>query len=222
MAVLCNFPTSNPGRLANLAADIVLEDAFPSPPPTDSVGGRDPQSPDPVPLAPGDAERLAGLYVRDDYDGPQEIRARNGVLWAGSTRIYHQGDWTFRSPVGGSTMRFRESADGSILAEVPDGKEYRRFPSIEPEDVNLSEYAGHYWSDDLGTGYEVRIVDNELAFWHRKIGTRVLRPRFPDGFSAGGSVIFTRDAQGAIDGFTMSSGRAWKIRFRKLEGPLPG
>jgi len=222
LAVLCNFPSSNPGRLATQVADIVLEDAFPSPPPENDDARTDQEAPDPVALAPGDAERLEGFYVREDYDGPQQVRARDGFLWAGSERLLHQGDWTFRTSDGNSTMRFQEQADGSITAQGPDGKAYRRYPRVEPGEVNLEEYVGHYWSDDLGTAYEVRMEEGRLVFWHRKIGTRPLTPRFPDGFSAGTSILFTRDSQGTIDAFTQSSGRVWKIRFRKLDAPLPG
>jgi hypothetical protein len=222
VALLCNFPSSNPGRLATRVADIVLEDAFPSPTLADDEVETDPEAPDPVTLAPGDAERLQGFYVRDDYDGPQQVRARNGFLWAGSERLLHQGDWTFRTRDGNGTMRFRDRADGSIIAQGPDGKTYRRYPGVEPEEVNLAEYVGYYWSDDLGTAYEVRMEEGRLVFWHRKIGNRPLMPRFPDGFTAGASILFTRDSLGVVDGFTQSSGRVWKVRFRKLDGPLPG
>ena len=218
MAVLCNFPSSNPGRLATRVADIVLEEAFPSPPPAADEEEMDPDGPDPVPLAPGDVVRLDGFYLRDDYDGPQEVEARDGFLWAGPRRLYHEGDWTFQIANADDEVRFQEGSDGSLLLRGPDGKEYRRFPRIDPTEVNLAEYVGHYWSDDLGTDYEVRIEDGELVFWHRKIGTRTLEPRFFDGFSGGNAVLFTRDSRGAIDGFTMSSSRVWKVRFRKLEG----
>jgi hypothetical protein len=35
-------------------------------------------------------------------------------------------------------------------------------------------------------------------------------------------MIFTRDDHGRIDGFTVSSGRVWKVRFKRMEGPYPG
>ena len=222
VAVLCNFPSSNPGRLATGVADVVLEGALPPRPPEEGESEVDPDEPDPVPLTEDEAERLEGFYLRDDYDGPQELEARDGVLWAGSRRLVHQGEWTFRIGGEDDTLEFRESGDGGILLEGPDGNSYRHYPRIDPAEVNLAEYVGHYWSDDLGTSYEARMEEDELVFWHRKRGARPLTPRFPDGFSAGTSVLFTRDPGGSIDGFTMSSGRAWKIRFRKLDGPLPG
>jgi CubicO group peptidase (beta-lactamase class C family) len=222
VAVFCNFPSSNPRRLATRVADIVLEEALSPRPSEEDEREIDPDEPDPVPLTTEEAERLEGFYLRDDYDGPQRMEVRDGVLWAGSRRLVHQGEWTFRFGAEDDILEFRESADGGILLEGPDGNSYRRYPGIDPADVTPAEYVGHYWSDDLGTAYEVRVEEDELVFWHRKRGARPLTPRFPDGFSAGTSVLFTRDPEGSVDGFTMSSGRAWKIRFRKLDEPPPG
>jgi CubicO group peptidase (beta-lactamase class C family) len=217
LAVLCNFPSSNPGGLANRVADIVLEDVFSSTADAAAEAAPEPAASDAVPLPPGDAERLDGYYVREDYDRPQSVRARDGSLWIGSQRLNHEGDWVFRVGDGRRTVRFREDSHGTIHLNALDGKTYERYPRIEVQEVDPMEYAGRYWSDDLGTAYEVRMEDGELVFWHRKIGTRTLRPRFPDGFSAGNSITFTRDSLGEVDGFTMSSGRVWKVRFRKLD-----
>ena len=220
MAVLCNFPSSNPGSLANQVADIVLEEAFPSAPPAERE--EDLETPDAVPLSEQDLQRLDGFYLRDDSDIPVPIRARDGVLLAGAQRLVHQGDWVFQVGVEGEATRFWEEADGQVLSTGPDGKRYRRYPGIDPDSVELGEYVGHYWSDDLGVEYQARLEEGRLVFWNRKIGSRPLNPIFPDGFSAGQGVFFSRDPQGRIDGFTMSAGRVWKIRFRRLEGPYPG
>ena len=222
VAVLCNFPSSNPGRLATRVADVLLEGALSPLPSAEEGGGADSHEADLVPLTREEAEGLAGFYLRDDYDGPREVEIREGVLWSGSQRLVHQGEWSFRIGDEDDTLQFREGADGVVRLEGPDGKSYRRYPRIDPAQVKMDEYAGHYWSEDLGTSYQVRVEEGELVFWHRKMGNRTLTPRFPHGFSAGSSVLFSRDSEGSVDGFTMSTGRVWKVRFRKLDGPLPG
>jgi hypothetical protein len=220
MAVLCNFPTSNPGSLVNQVADIVLENEL-HPRVEDDAPEDDRDAPDPVPLSGEEVARLEGYYVRDDYDTPMPIRDRNGLLFAGSQRLFHLGDWEFRFGGSDDTTRFWEASDGAILTVGPDGRQYRRYPRIDPDSVDLDEYVGAYWSDDLGVEYQVRREEDQLVYWHRKFGTRTLSPLFPDGFSANGGVIFTRDTQGRINGFTVSSGRVWKVRFRRLDGPYP-
>jgi hypothetical protein len=220
MAVLCNFPTSNPGRLANQVADIVLEHQFPqeieAEPQEDEA-----EAPDSAPLPPEDLARLEGIFVRDDYNTPVFIRAQDGALYVQGARLLHQGNWEFRVSGRDQTTRFWEASDGTILTIGTDGKQYRRHPRIDPDSVDHREYIGHYWSDDLGVEYEVRWDGDQLVFWNRKMETRALNPLFEDGFSAGGGVIFTRDGPGRIDGFTVSEGRVWKVRFRRLDGPYP-
>jgi hypothetical protein len=203
-------------------ADIVLEGAFLQERAEPQEVGADPETPDPVPLSQEELASLDGFYLREDYDVPVSIRARDGVLVAGGQRLIHEGDWVFRVGDGGDTTRFWTDSEGQLLSIGPDGKQYRRLPRIEPEAVELEEYVGHYWSDDLGVEYEVRVEEDHLAFWNRKIGSRALNPIFPDGFSTGQGVIFSRNSQGEIDGFTISSGRVWKVRFRRLEGRYPG
>ncbi len=220
MAVLCNFPTSNPGRLTNQVADIVLETEFPSEL-EEEPQEDDTEAPDPEPLSAEDVARLEGFYVRDDYDTPVSVRSREGILFVGGQRVSHQGDWEFRLSGEDDTTRFWEGPEGAILTVGPDGKQYRRYPRIDPDSVDLGEYIGHYWSDDLGVEYEVRRDEDRLVFWTRKMDPRALSPLFQDGFSANGGVIFTRDDRGRIDGFTISTGRVWKVRFRRLDGPYP-
>lgn len=220
MAVLCNFPTSNPGGLANQVADIVLEDQL-LPAVENGAQEDDRDAPDPVRLSEDEVANLEGYYLRDDYDTPISLRDRNGVMFAAGQRLYHLGDWEFRFFGTENTTRFWEGPGGAILTTGPDGKQYRRYPRIKPDEVDPEEYVGRYWSEDLGVEYEVRLEDDRLVFWNRKIETRPLNPLFPDGFSAGSGVMFTRDDQGRIDGFTISSGRVWKVRFRRLEGPHP-
>ncbi|MFO7871733.1 MAG: serine hydrolase domain-containing protein, partial [Kiritimatiellia bacterium] len=67
VAVLCNFPSSNPGRLATRVVDIVLEGALSASPLAEEGAepdpdGPDPDGPDPVPLTPEELERLDGFY----------------------------------------------------------------------------------------------------------------------------------------------------------------
>jgi CubicO group peptidase (beta-lactamase class C family) len=224
LAVLCNFPSSNPGRLAQRVADLVLEPAFPEPIPEGVMGGEEEESvPDPVPLSAEELARLEGFYVRDDYDTPISIRKREGRLFIGGRRVSHQGDWSFRAEGESETASFHETAEGSIAFSRPDGRSYTRHAEVEPTPTDLQPYVGFYWSEDLGVEYEAAVEEDRLFFTNRKMGQRFLNPTFTDGFSASGSgVIFTRNPQGEVDGFTISSGRVWKVRFRRMEAPYPG
>ena len=62
--------------------------------------------------------------------------------------------------------------------------------------------------------YTVSMDGGRLVARQRKLGTLPLTPTYPDGFfTAGFYLSFTRGAGGAVEGFTMSTARAWKVRF---------
>ncbi len=43
-----------------------------------------------------------------------------------------------------------------------------------------------------------------------------MKPSHADGFTVGRyGVTFTRDDRGRVDGLTMSTARAWKVRFQR-------
>ena len=62
--------------------------------------------------------------------------------------------------------------------------------------------------------YRLAIEGARLAMHHRKLEPVTLEPTFRDAFRAGGrSLIFTCDSRGRVDGFRMSTGRVWGVRF---------
>ena len=75
---------------------------------------------------------------------------------------------------------------------------------------------GVYHSDELGTEYRVVLEEGRLRVHHRKLETRTLIPTFQDGFTVqGASAVFSRDGSGSVDGFSLSDGRVWNVRFRR-------
>lgn len=90
-----------------------------------------------------------------------------------------------------------------------------------PDAGALSEYAGEYASDELSTGYRLEVRDGRLVARHFRTGDRVLTPRRPDRFDAPtlGEVVFLRDSDGAVTGFTVNQARVRGLLFRRLEGP---
>jgi CubicO group peptidase (beta-lactamase class C family) len=220
VAVLCNFPSSGPGGLAREVADIVLEDAFPEPLPDEEAPEEDEEEErDPVPLSEVELEELAGYYTADFNDRPVALRERGGHLFMeGRMRLFHEGEWVFQPDGEDETARFVRTPDGSISVTDPNGITYVRRASVVRDSVDLEPYVGRYWSEELGVEYEARLEEGRLFFVNRKMGRQNLGPVFHDGFGAGGNwVTFFRDSVGEIAGFTQSSGRVWKVRFRRVE-----
>jgi CubicO group peptidase (beta-lactamase class C family) len=221
VAILCNFPSSGPGDLARKVADIVLEDAFPEPLPDQGTSDEEEEEeePDPVPLSEAELAELAGYYTQEANDRPSALRARGGHLFLdGRLRLFHEGEWVFRPDGSKERIQMVRTSSESVSYTSPDGTAFVRRPSVDPDSVDLQPYVGRYWSEELGVEYEARLEEGRLFFMNRKTGRQNLGPIFLDGFRAGGnSVTFVRNSAGGIAGFTMSSGRVWKVRFRRVE-----
>jgi CubicO group peptidase (beta-lactamase class C family) len=232
VAVLCNFPSSNPGNLSRRVADVVMEEAFPEPLPdpeapgeearadeaTDEAADEEP-APDPVPLSETELEELAGYYTQEANDRPMMFRERGGHLFLeGRVRLFHEGDGVLRPDGDDETVRLVQDSDGSVSFIDPEGDRWLRRPPVDRGSLEPDPYVGRYWSEELGAEYEVGLEEGRLFFYNRKIGRRNLNPVFQDGFGAGGNwVTFFRDPAGDIAGFTLSSGRVWKVRFERVE-----
>ncbi|MBT8397957.1 MAG: beta-lactamase family protein, partial [Gemmatimonadetes bacterium] len=220
VAVLCNFPSSGPGGLGRQVANIVLEDVFPEPlPDPDAEEEEGEAEPDAVPLSEAELEELAGYYAADFNDRPLVLREREGHLFMdGQLRLFHEGDWVFRPDGEDERAQIVRTPEGSVSVTTPDGITFVRQAAVDRDSVDLEPYVGRYWSEELGVEYEARLEEGRMFFMNRKIGRRNINPVFHDGFGAGGNwVRFFRDSAGEITGFTQSSGRVWKVRFRKLE-----
>ena len=60
------------------------------------------------------------------------------------------------------------------------------------------------------------VEGGSLVVRHRKLDDAPLTPTFRDAFLVRGALAaFTRDGSGAVEGFTLSDGRVWNVRFRR-------
>ena len=230
VAVLCNTGIADPGRLARDIADIFL-------PPPASIAAPAPEAarrrsadralpPPPerdASAAPAvEPAQVAGYYRRPGNDVPLRIVARGDelTLVAGGAEQPLRRAAGGRFLLGGATeVTFMPGGGGGPLRlRVGDASRptYTRAAPVQPAAEALAEYAGAYYSDDLGVGYAFRVEDGRLVLWNRKLGRVPLAPTFADGFhGAGWYFTFRRGGAGTITGFTVSTSRAWNIPFHR-------
>jgi hypothetical protein len=83
--------------------------------------------------------------------------------------------------------------------------------------AQLAQFAGDYYSPELGTSYSLIVKDGQLVAQHRRHDDIPLTELDGDLFSSNrwffGTVQFTRDSEKRINGFRLSSGRARNVRF---------
>jgi len=130
------------------------------------------------------------------------------------------GQYRFEVVGPGVVVSFDVADDGErVTLDAPGLGRFFRADAWEPAEAELALFEGTYHSAELGTDYRLALDDGALWFHHRKLESRRLTPTFPDAFSVrGSSAIFTRDADGRIDGFALSDGRVWNVRFDKAGG----
>ena len=229
ITVLCNVPTSNPDRLVRSVADVYLapvgaDDAVSAADSSKAARSAPPSatldngaSTRDLPKTDQTLTSLEGFYRRADSDIPLHLVVRNGTLTVLSGDVVGslvQVDVDKFQLVGSSNVGTFERAgdDGATTLRLsgPAGGLYTRHPVWRPTTHELARFIGDYFSADLGTGYTVSLHRGRLVAWHPKLGDLTLIPTYQNGFfSAGFYVSFT----GSGERFTMSTLRAWKVRF---------
>ena len=95
-----------------------------------------------------------------------------------------------------------------------------KFPAADPSAAELAAYSGTYVSEELlDARYALSVKDGKLAVSMRTLPPTALEPNGKDKFTLpdfGCSIEFTRGKDGAVEGFTLSAGRASGIAFKKL------
>jgi len=99
--------------------------------------------------------------------------------------------------------------------------EGKRVESPELASEQLAEYAGNYYSEELGTTYTLVVKEKNLVAQHRRHGDNELISSDTDQFNGGEwwlSVLkFTRSEDKTITGFLLTGGRVRNLRFDKVK-----
>ena len=170
-----------------------------------------------------------GLYWYPKGDDFIEIVVEEGALGA----VFGDSPLPL-VPVGPDRFRFKAfpyeieftgtgaDADGaeparmSLIPPSGDPSEWQRVEPIELADGALDGYAGTYGSQEIGIPYHLDVEDRSLVLRRMKADPDPLKPTVEDVFRGDiGTVRFTRDEQGALTGFLLSSGRIRNLRFSK-------
>lgn len=223
VAVLCNFPSSNPGGLAYRVADVWLEDAYTEPAEVAATNGTA-EHDRWVDLPHSTLAALAGVYRDTDGFEVRRIELENDTLVAEVGPGYPLrplGDDRFEIVGVGAIIELQPSRDGQpgtmTMEDGDDPDIFVKMPDWNPSADDLAAFAGTYHSDELGTDYRFEVEDGKLGFRHRKLQDDVLEPTFENAFMLRGrTLIFERDADGRVTGFRMSDGRVYDVAFERI------
>jgi CubicO group peptidase (beta-lactamase class C family) len=133
-------------------------------------------------------------------------------------------DSTFTLEGVEAEVTFHAAADGGISAlTLHQAGDHRaeRLADVEEAPVDLTQYEGRYFSEELETFFELVVEDEALVIRHRRFGPAPLTMAERDRFTGSLPVTtmdFERDGNGAITGFRAGNGRAVDIWFERV-GP---
>ena len=213
----CNFARANPSRYVRQVADIILEDDL------DSV----PSEVEPPPVDwdrwAETLESLVGFYHHPTQHQPVNVRIsreRAVVRGLGQSVLV-------LIPLGDNQYQLWPQGDTATVAMTNGRPEYlesptRRYAYVGPRltQIDGARYAGTYWSEELGTEYQVEADTGHarLIMTHRKRDTIHFLAAFEQAFYAGGDWLrFEVDDAGRAVAFTWSNGRVRKVRFVRRE-----
>jgi len=219
---LCNFDDVPTTQLALRIADLYLADQFKAttapPPPTTT-------NPAPVIVAEVELKNKGGLYYNPRNGQLRRLTLRDGKLridsfTANSFELVPLSPDRFRHPASGNEIAFVASPDGKLQLRLTtrQGRTeiFEPVASAAPNEAELAEYAGSYFSEELDTTYHMRIENGGLQFVIKDGRGRPMQPTFRDGFIGDGVQFeFKRDAQEKIIGFTLGAGRIRNLSFAR-------
>lgn len=118
---------------------------------------------------------------------------------------------------------FNDGNPVEVVKLKQDGQEKTLYRVVEfnDSDIDLSEYKGRFYSEELSTYYEFKANKNLLRAHHSRISEFNLTPVKKDVFKGDlwffKYVKFTRDPYGKINGIKVSTDRVRDLEFKKIE-----
>ena len=217
VAVLCNAGNANATGLARRVAGVFLPTAVAN---ADTVPSRIPNE---------ERTRVAGTYRNATTDDWFTITTAGEGLqvagYFGTVRLISQSPGTYRA---GATRQFRvepdEGAVRRIVVTTDDGDVTPFAPSKRPElsAAQLAEYAGDYYSPELGSTMRIRVDSARLVLRVSPDEELPMLPFYTDGFRVGATGAtgrFVRDERGRIKELRAFAGRARNVLFQRLANP---
>ncbi|MEM9930832.1 MAG: hypothetical protein AAF840_13505, partial [Bacteroidota bacterium] len=225
---LSNDGSINPQGQALAIADLYLAQYFKK---EQLPEDRDPAIMD-IAYAPAldDVRSVTGRYLEQENYYLREIVLRGDTLWYSrpeqgnrETQLlpFAKDSFLLDGTNGEVVIVFSNTAAGRSMRIVENGQRTGSFTMLgSPQLEDIEALTGRYYSESLGTHYQLVAQNNQLQVQHPAIGTIHLTPIHKDEFITDvwqfSHLKLARNAQGEVTGFRISSGRAQRILFRKV------
>ena len=222
--VFSNAASFNAGAMAHKIVDIYLEDKLET--------KEEPKKTEDLATGISVDQSILDSYVGDFELQPGfiiSITSENGKLFGQATgqpklSLTPVSINEFSVSEVDAKITFVDADDKIDLIKLHQGGQIMDASRVVPFDkdsVLLSDFSGHYYSEELSTGYHFTVIDEKLIAQHSRLSDFELTPVKEDTFGGKvwffGQVEFLRDANGSISGCKVSSGRVRNLWFQKVE-----
>jgi CubicO group peptidase (beta-lactamase class C family) len=228
LSVIClsNFGGANPTLMAQRVAEIYLGEQLKTP-----AAAAAPKTVEPnfVKLSAQELADKAGFFYDESAGNYRRVELRDGKLFY----VRGVGNESELAPLSAERFRmlnvpaevevvFKPAAAGAPrrMEVTTNGGQPTVFRSVEavtPTAAQLAEYAGEYYSAELGATHKLVMKDGQLRL---RIGYdpegAVVEPTVRDEFRAGFLTLkFKRNAQNQVEAMSVGAGRVKNISFVK-------
>jgi CubicO group peptidase (beta-lactamase class C family) len=222
VVVLANVGSIEPTRLALRILDVYLGSQLESIPEATAS-----DQPTHIELEPSSYEVYAGRYVIEGagiaaaiwQDGDHLMGGMEGM---GVGRLYAISETELRNEDGTVRITFVPGEDAPAgRITIGDQQVWATRVGTTAGAADEEEYAGLYYSDELGTVYELVTTTGGVSLRHRRMGDTQLHLLASDRLAGQlGILRFHRNDEGHVQGFTLKQGVLPDrgVRFRKLGG----
>jgi len=232
VAIFSNLASFNPGGMSRQIADVYLASQLKQqgPGPGGAKALSEKPAPKPFSLPAKNLEVFQGTYWMEATQVVRKIVLDKDKL----IYVRSEDNRSELAPVS-PTEFMMQDVPNSVRVGFSDrvGTHYRTMtvavanePAVvgewmepfSPTADMLKEYAGQYYSSELDTRYDIIIRSGALSVLDRRGEETPAVAQKKDFFWAGGfaKIQFRRDGNGAITGFTVSTGRVLNLKFAKL------
>jgi len=226
VAVLSNLGSMSPNRLGLQIAEMYLEaDMRPVP---EKKGTETPPGERKIAeVDPMTYEIYVGRYILDDGT-VLEILKQGDRLFAshstqGKSELFPETIARYFLKDADVVITFRPDKDYYVerLTVVSNGRpmQGKRSQSKPLSEAQMKALVGDYFSEELKAAYSIEIRDGKLAAIHFRHGEIPLIWTEGDTFTGRRwffrKLEFQRDVAGRIQGFLLTGGRVWNLRFDK-------
>ncbi len=140
---------------------------------------------------------------------------RGGLIPLSKTKFKAQGveaEFTFQRDEDGKVNVLKLFQNGQTI-------DANRIQPFDPKTVNLNDFKGNFYSEELGTEYIFTVEDGNLIAKHQRLSDIKITPVDKDIFTGNvwffGQVKFERNAENKITGIRVSNGRVRNLWFER-------